>query len=1022
MSLQDHLPAALRHVGGKGLNRLRALMGRSAGNVDHLDIRAARGWIAPPGWQAGQKADPVTLQVLVDGEVALTAIADMPRADVAQAGRGPLACGFDFALPRQLRDGLAHQLVLRVAPEGPVLASRQFAADADLAAAHAADPTPVIEGVAYFNPATRMIEGWVTGAPRVSVTIAGTSAIEVTADREIAGFGSGLRPGFAMALPPALQDGRLRQVHVDAMGVILDGSPFGAQVHPSLPQVALHSEGALARLSLWDQDGHALPQDGIALHCDGQGVALHNATFPRPPAGTLVTISDAQRVLGRFIASSQRDIPFIALGAEDGGTSAGLRPDAATCAAARAAFAALDPDDPRFDAAWYGARHMLPTDQAFVHYQTHGAAAGHSPAPWFDEQAARAAHPHAAAAVAKGALPCLFALTLLPDAPAIWLPQGYAQLPADTRAPVTLPRTLRRLPPATPDTAPDNIWAAWLARLSTDAATRAAIMEDEAAVRAACDAQPLTARPLVSVIMPTWNRAFTIGEAIQSLISQSYPDWELLVCDDASTDRTADVVHGFDDPRIRYLSLLKSNGAGARNHGLAAARGTYIAYLDSDNIWHPLYLEMMLSRLMAEGGPMLAYAGYLDTVTEGAQVTLDKIAMAPYRALPLVQRNFIDLNTIMHHRALYDWLGGFDPALPRLQDWDLVTRYAQLARPALVPHIGVYYRRNVAWGQVTHLFMNSGARDMVGAKINARIDGVIDQPRLPWATGQRVIVTGDAEGADVATALAALAAQHLEEVDLYLPVPCPDVPEGVRAYHIEASLWADPAAFAHATALDEGAVMVTCGTPPATPRDPRQLLRVETDGFGLILTGVAGRYPLGMVPLHLSVAAGQGKDVLALGGGIKANLPVTQLLPPAGAEGWRAVMGGAVQSRPSLTSAQALAEVRAVLVPCALADLPANDHLLLATAVAQGLPLIAVTDDGADGTSLPAQWIHPKAVVTIPTSDAPAYKLLRKALAADLAPVGAQGRTVQALTDHPRAVGGRLAMALFCAATGKAPR
>src|SRR6056297_2675115 len=113
---------------------------------------------------------------------------------------------------------------------------------------------------------------------------------------------------------------------------------------------------------------------------------------------------------------------------------------------------------------------------------------------------------------------------------------------------------------------------------------------------------PLADRPLVSIVMPSWNRAFTIAEAIQSVIEQSYDNWELLVCDDASEDRTADVVRGFDDPRIRYMKFLKSNGAGARNNGLRFARGEVIAYLDSDNLWHPLFLDRMLRALEAQPG------------------------------------------------------------------------------------------------------------------------------------------------------------------------------------------------------------------------------------------------------------------------------------------------------------------------------------------------------------------------------------------------------------------------------------
>lgn len=87
--------------------------------------------------------------------------------------------------------------------------------------------------------------------------------------------------------------------------------------------------------------------------------------------------------------------------------------------------------------------------------------------------------------------------------------------------------------------------------------------------------------------MPTYNRAGIIAEAITTVVEQRYPHWELWICDDASTDETAEVVSRFQDQRIRYLKLSRRGAAAARNQGLRCARGKIIAYLDSDNYWHP---------------------------------------------------------------------------------------------------------------------------------------------------------------------------------------------------------------------------------------------------------------------------------------------------------------------------------------------------------------------------------------------------------------------------------------------------
>lgn len=96
--------------------------------------------------------------------------------------------------------------------------------------------------------------------------------------------------------------------------------------------------------------------------------------------------------------------------------------------------------------------------------------------------------------------------------------------------------------------------------------------------------------PLVSVIMPSFNAERFIAEAIDSVLSQTVEDWELIIVDDASTDATATIAAGYQrrDPRIRLLAQTTNRGAAsARNRGLDAARGKLIAFIDSDDIWYP---------------------------------------------------------------------------------------------------------------------------------------------------------------------------------------------------------------------------------------------------------------------------------------------------------------------------------------------------------------------------------------------------------------------------------------------------
>ena len=103
--------------------------------------------------------------------------------------------------------------------------------------------------------------------------------------------------------------------------------------------------------------------------------------------------------------------------------------------------------------------------------------------------------------------------------------------------------------------------------------------------------------PLVSVTIPTYNAKELLIEAIDSVLSQTLVDLEVIVIDDGSTDRTAEAVEAIDDPRIRYL--YKDNGgvSSARNAGLDKATGQYIAFLDSDDLYTPEYLETMASAM-----------------------------------------------------------------------------------------------------------------------------------------------------------------------------------------------------------------------------------------------------------------------------------------------------------------------------------------------------------------------------------------------------------------------------------------
>lgn len=186
--------------------------------------------------------------------------------------------------------------------------------------------------------------------------------------------------------------------------------------------------------------------------------------------------------------------------------------------------------------------------------------------------------------------------------------------------------------------------------------------------------------PFVSVIIPTYNRARLLGRAIQSILNQTYPNFEIIVVDDCSTDKTENVVRSFRDERIRYIRQEKNTGAVvARNRGIKAAIGEHIAFQDSDDEWLPEKLEKQMKAF--EIGPLdlgVVYTSYW-RIDRGRGVywppsylkqTYGRIHDA------LLENNFIDTPTAVVRKECFEKVGLFEN-LPRLQEWDLWLRISK---------------------------------------------------------------------------------------------------------------------------------------------------------------------------------------------------------------------------------------------------------------------------------------------------------------------------------------------------------
>ncbi len=241
--------------------------------------------------------------------------------------------------------------------------------------------------------------------------------------------------------------------------------------------------------------------------------------------------------------------------------------------------------------------------------------------------------------------------------------------------------------------------------------------------------------PLVSVIMPVRNRARLVGDAVASVLAQTHLNLELLVCDDASDDATPAALAELADSRVRVLRHATRRGAAAaRNTCLKEARGAYVAYLDSDNFWHPRFLELMLEELQRWLGHIAAYASYFD-------VQIDALGRSFFRDAAIrgfdledqIDVPFVDLNSFVHRRELVEVLGGFDERLVRRQDYDLIVRYAWAREPRHVPVALNLYRRIVELDQITETQSeDTTAPAIIGGKIESAYRSGLPAPLPGW--------------------------------------------------------------------------------------------------------------------------------------------------------------------------------------------------------------------------------------------------------------------------------------------------
>ena len=210
--------------------------------------------------------------------------------------------------------------------------------------------------------------------------------------------------------------------------------------------------------------------------------------------------------------------------------------------------------------------------------------------------------------------------------------------------------------------------------------------------------------PRVSIIVPVFNRAATVGRAVASVVAQTLRDWELVLVDDGSDDDLAGAMAAFSDERLRILRHERNRGAAAaRNTGIGAARAPLIAFLDSDDEWLPAKLARQVDAIGRAGPRLGALCTAFRVRRTRTGYSEDRYPRAPGGwPAQLLDGCFVSPgSTLLARRECFDTVGLLDESLARFEDWDWLLRLVErydfdcLAEILAIVHAGAPPRLSV---------------------------------------------------------------------------------------------------------------------------------------------------------------------------------------------------------------------------------------------------------------------------------------------------------------------------------------
>lgn len=208
--------------------------------------------------------------------------------------------------------------------------------------------------------------------------------------------------------------------------------------------------------------------------------------------------------------------------------------------------------------------------------------------------------------------------------------------------------------------------------------------------------------PLISIITPAYNAETTIVATIESVLNQTWKNWEMIIIDDGSTDNTHQTAASVHHPGIRLLQEKNKGVAATRNQGMKLAKGEYIAFLDSDDLWEPEKLASQIAFFQqADSSYGLVHSSYLEFDEQGSYAPkplqhCKNLNISGEVHTDLIIHDFIATLTVMIKREVVENIGDFDLNFSGTEDWDLWIRIAEKYKVGYIDRSLARYRLNAS--------------------------------------------------------------------------------------------------------------------------------------------------------------------------------------------------------------------------------------------------------------------------------------------------------------------------------------